>query len=39
MTIADLNSLESTQFVSANRWTFEHSPWVNIGIRRRPTTS
>jgi 2-oxo-4-hydroxy-4-carboxy-5-ureidoimidazoline decarboxylase len=28
MTIAELNSLERTQFVSAIGWVFEHSPWV-----------
>jgi 2-oxo-4-hydroxy-4-carboxy-5-ureidoimidazoline decarboxylase len=28
MTIADLNSLERAQFVSAIGWVFEHSPWV-----------
>ena len=28
MTIADLNSLEREQFVSAIGWIFEHSPWV-----------
>lgn len=28
MTIADLNSLELAQFVSAIGWVFEHSPWV-----------
>ena len=28
MTIADLNSLERAQFVSAIGWIFEHSPWV-----------
>jgi len=28
MTIADLNSMERAQFVSAIGWIFEHSPWV-----------
>lgn len=28
MTIADLNSLERAQFISAIGWVFEHSPWV-----------
>src|ERR1019366_6013498 len=28
MTIADLNSLERAQFVSAIGWVFEHAPWV-----------
>jgi 2-oxo-4-hydroxy-4-carboxy-5-ureidoimidazoline decarboxylase len=28
MTIADLNSLERAEFVSAIGWVFEHSPWV-----------
>ena len=28
MTIADLNSLESAQFVASIGWVFEHSPWV-----------
>jgi 2-oxo-4-hydroxy-4-carboxy-5-ureidoimidazoline decarboxylase len=28
MTIADLNSLERAQFVSAIGWIFEDSPWV-----------
>ena len=28
MTIADLNSLELAQFISAIGWVFEHSPWV-----------
>jgi len=28
MTIADLNSLERADFVSAIGWVFEHSPWV-----------
>ena len=28
MTIAELNSLERAQFVSAIGWIFEHSPWV-----------
>src|SRR5450432_2544352 len=28
MTIADLNSLERAEFVSAIGWIFEHSPWV-----------
>lgn len=28
MTIADLNSLERAQFVSAIGWIFERSPWV-----------
>ena len=28
MTIADVNSLERAQFVSAIGWVFEHSPWV-----------
>jgi 2-oxo-4-hydroxy-4-carboxy-5-ureidoimidazoline decarboxylase len=28
MTIAELNTLEHEQFVSAIGWVFEHSPWV-----------
>ena len=28
MTIADLNSLERAEFISAIGWVFEHSPWV-----------
>jgi 2-oxo-4-hydroxy-4-carboxy-5-ureidoimidazoline decarboxylase len=28
MIIAELNSLERAQFVSAIGWVFEHSPWV-----------
>jgi len=28
MTIANLNSLEREEFVSAIGWVFEHSPWV-----------
>ena len=28
MTLADLNTLERTEFVAAIGWVFEHSPWV-----------